>query len=799
MKRIYEKTVTSDPEEMLLAETIFHNANGYLGVRFCPEEGVPDGQSTIRGMYINGFYDITEMKQAEPLHGLIEEKQTMLNISDTQGIRLFVDGEKVSLAGRPGSEICRLDMDRGTTGRDFTWTSPDTGKEIRIRTLRLASYEMPELFVLRYEFTPINFSGLIRVESEQIGEVRNFSDPSDPRVAGSSVQYLTAEAPKIEDGLSLITAHTSRSGLSVCTGVSERLAAAQTAAGTAGAPADTAGENAEIPDRVGEISGTVTVMANPEKAAAIPGECAVHGTSVVRTYTVRAGQNQSFVLEKAAFLSDSLRHPDPAARVRSCFDEFRKNGSGYYFRRQEERLARFWQDSELTIEGDDDTALAVTYNMYQLIQSVSRDTFGNIAAKGLSGEGYEGHYFWDTEMYMQPFFILTAPNLAANLIRFRYRILPQARINAREMGHQRGALYPWRTIMGKECSGYFPSGTAAYHINGDIAYSVVQYYLATGDRQLLEDCGEEILVETARLWLDTGVYVGDSFQIQDVTGPDEYTCLVDNNYYTNVVAQYNLQWAVKGLAELAPEAARRLREKLNLTDGELKEMERAAEHMYLPYDEKLGIHPQDDSFLKKKYWDASTIPEEDRPLLLHYHPLYLYRHQICKQADTVLAHFIREEVTDPDKMKRSYEYYEKVTTHDSSLSTCIFSIMAARLGDLGKARAYLGDSARLDLFNTHKNTKDGIHTANMGGTTMAIIYGFGGLRLSAERGLVLRPRIPEGWKSYSFRFLYRGRKIRVSVTQEKAVISLLSGDPVELTVNDRREILKNDLTAESAG
>lgn len=767
MQRRYEKQeLGAGPEELLLSETIFHNANGYLGVRSCLEEGSPQGQPSVRGMYINGFYDITDMNQAEKLHGLIEEKQTMLNIADTQGICLYIDGELVTPGlGRVYQADRTLDMDEGITIRRLDWESEATGKRVRLTITRMASFELTNLFLIRYEICPVNFSGEIRLVSSHIGEVRNYCDPNDPRLAGESVQYLTAEEPVIKEGISYITAHTSRSGLAVCTAVRETL--------------EESGSGWKIP--------------------ALCREDADCGTDrVIRSYTAAVRQGTPLRLDKYTIVCDSVRTEAPMAEAKRLCREIVRRGPEYYLQKQKEYLTGFWENAQLEIQGDEETSLAVCYNMYQLIQSVTKDTHGNISAKGLSGEGYEGHYFWDTEMYLQPFFILTAPKLAANLIRYRYTILDYARENARDMGHKKGALYPWRTIMGKECSGYFPSGTAAYHINGDIAYSIISYYLATGDLGLLSECGAEILLETARLWLDMGVYYEGKFQIQEVTGPDEYTCMVDNNYYTNVLAQYNLQWAVRSIellrqSEEYREQAEELADRLCLEDEELERFAEAAEAMYLPYDEKLGIHPQDDSFLKKKVWDVSSIREEEKPLLLHYHPLFLYRHQVCKQADTVLAHFIREDATDLEKIRRSYEYYEKVTTHDSSLSTCIFSIMAARLGDMEKAYRYFGESAKLDLYNTHKNTKDGIHTANMGGTYMAIVYGFGGLRIK-EKGLTLSPKLPSCWKSYRFRILYRGSRFEISVNREKVTVSLVFGRPRKLWLYDREYWIEDCVT-----
>ncbi|HBI73234.1 MAG TPA: family 65 glycosyl hydrolase, partial [Lachnospiraceae bacterium] len=504
-------------------------------------------------------------------------------------------------------------------------------------------------------------------------------------------------------------------------------------------------------------------------------------------------EGETVTLTKFTVFSDSIRCKDCLQGAMEEMEKALKLSLPVLYQYQKEYLKEYWNHCFLEIEGDDDLTAAVNYNMYQLIQSVGKDEYCNIAAKGLSGEGYEGHYFWDTEMYIQPFFNLTEPGITKNLISFRYRTLEKARENARILGHRKGALYPWRTIMGTECSGYYPSGSAGYHINGDIAYSVVAYYLSTKDIEFIVEKGAEILFETARLWMDVGNYYNGSFRINCVTGPDEYTCMVNNNYYTNVCAQFNLNWAVKFYRLLKEEKKLSpVAEKIHLTEEEIKEFDQAARNMYLPYDEKLKINPQDDSFLQKKVWDLEHTPKEKFPLLLHYHPLHLYRYQVCKQADTVLAHFIFEDAQSLETIRNSFDYYEKITTHDSSLSTCIFSIVASKLGRTEKAYEYFGDSAKLDLFNTHKNTKDGIHTANMGGNYMAIIYGFAGLRIK-EDGLHFAPSIPKQWKEYRFKINYEDSQIFVEINSEESKFSLLKGSPKQVVIRGKRYELKDTL------
>ncbi len=742
-----------DHDNLMLNETIFNNANGYIGVRSCFEEAYET--DTIRGSYINGFYDIKGMKQAEKLFGLPEEKQVILNVVDSQTILLKLDNEEFSMFEGTVLESSRwLHMEEGYTARRVVWRSPQ-GKELEIIVKRMASFSQLSLFTIEYCLNSLNFAGDVTFVSSHIGDVINYSNPDDPRVAAKSLRHLLPVSAELVNNSSYLTSRTSGSGLTVCTGVRNVLSA---------------------------------------QSQVIGMDHRIDGHRVVCTLNTIIGKGETVKLVKYTVFSDSIRHRDCRSNAEAEMNKALSRPLNAFYEDQKAYLKDYWEHSLLEIQGDDDLNQAVRYNLYQLIQSVGKDKYCNIAAKGLSGEGYEGHYFWDTEMYIQPFFTLTNPEISKSLIEYRYSILDRARENARILGHKKGVLYPWRTIMGKECSGYFPSGSAQYHINGDITYAIVDYYLATKDFVLIVEKGAEIVFETARLWIDTGNFHEGLFYINEVTGPDEYTCMVNNNYYTNASAQYNLHWAVlfyKMLEDAGTKAAGVIK-KIGLTPEEIHVFEQAEKNMYLPYDKELGINPQDDSFLTKKRWDIENTPKDHFPLLLHYHPLYLYRHQVCKQADTVLAHFIFEDAQSTQTIRNSFHYYEKVTTHDSSLSTCIFSIVASKLGLEDKAYLYFGDSAKLDLFNTHRNTKDGIHTANMGGTYMAIVYGFGGLRLK-ESGIYFSPILPKAWVGYSFKILYEGSRIQAQIEEKGCIFTLVSGEAKVIHVYGKAYLLEDQV------
>lgn len=748
---VYEiNDIKTDAANLLLNETLFHNANGYIGVRSCFEESYSEGITGIRGSYINGFYDFIPMPQAEKLYGLTEEKQIMLNVADIQGIQLFFDDEEFSMwSGTVLESRRRLYMKEGYTERFIRWRSPK-GKEAEICIRRMASFVRSSLFLISYSVKALNFSGQLRFVSTHSGDVGNFSDPTDPRLAAEPLRRLSVIDAALQGNASFITAETLQSKLQVCTAV------------------------------------THNVWQDEKNSSSVLSDADIHtvleNNAACCTINVPIQERESINLYKYAIFADSIRHGDCVQKIKDEIAALTSVHPKTLFEEQQKHLEHFWDNAFFEIEGDEKLNLAVRYNLYQLNQSAGRDTYGAVAAKGLSGEGYEGHFFWDTEIYAEPFFVLTNPDLARNLISFRYSTLEEARKNARLLGHKKGALFPWRTIMGKECSGFFPAGTAQYHINGDIARSVVFYYLATGDINFIIEKGAELVFECARLWIDAGNYHLGKFVINNVTGPDEYTCVVNNNYYTNICARQNLLWAVTFYELLKNENKQEsICEKIALTQDEIQAFAEAAEKMYIPYDEKTGINPQDDSFLSKTRLPLAEIPPNHFPLLLHYHPLFLYRHQVCKQADTILAYSIFGNEEPLEIEMNSFLYYEDITTHDSSLSECIFCIVASKLGFYEDAYHYFGNSAMLDLSNVAGNSRDGLHIANMGGTYMSILFGFAGLRIT-ESGVSFAPHLPDCWKALRFKLCYKGSRIAVEIDSRGIHFELLAGAHVPLLV-----------------
>ncbi len=730
------------PKQQMVEESLFTLGNGYLGMRGAFEEGYPEGH-TICGTYINGLYDHVPMIHAEMAYGFPEWQDKQPRVVDTQKFYIYCDDEKVQLQTGKYEHYERvLDYKSGEGLRQYDFRTQD-GKVATVVFKRLIPFVHKHFILYRYE---INYPGNIKCESHMINHVENFSDPMDPRVGKGHTKLMAVkEAKPLDDGIGYSFLETSQTKISLYTYMTHHV--------------------------ISDEAYTMTTKSINENIV-----------------TMIQGKNK-IIVEKKVFMSDSLREKDPKEKALIAMQQHNQLLYQDYLEEQRQYLEAFWRQSDIVIQGNIPDQQALRLMLFQTLQSTGVDEFSNISAKGLSGEGYEGHYFWDTEIYILPTLIMNQPERAKKLLEYRYHILPMAKLRATELGHKTGAAYPWRTISGIESSGYFPAGTAQYHINSDIAYGFIQYHLMTDDWQFMVHKGLEVIVETARTWIEIGHFHEGSFMIHHVTGPDEYTAIVSNNYYTNVMAKYHLKWAEKlyhqtlNHQELAiREKAQRVFEKIDFKTTEAELMSNASEAMYLPYDKQLGLFAQDDTFLSKAKWPTEDPFFSKRPLLLHYHPLTIYRHQVLKQADVLLAHFLLEDGVSTEAMVRGFDYYESITTHDSSLSPCIYGMMASRCGKPQKAYHYFQESLFLDIKDTKGNTKDGLHMANAGGSIMAVFYGFAGLRIK-EEGLYFRPDCPRNWEGYQFLIQYKESQLKVTVDIQFK-IELLSGPAVQVTIDD---------------
>ncbi len=528
---------------------------------------------------------------------------------------------------------------------------------------------------------------------------------------------------------------------------------------------------------------------------------------VVFTIDAQPGREIQLTKYIAYHTSQTASAEELCGRAEWTLDRVVGHGFEQLLRTQEHYMDEFWSRSDVRIADIREDRIkrstieiqqAIRFNLFHILQASARAEETGVPAKGLTGQAYEGHYFWDTEIYLLPFLIYTSPRIAKNLLAFRYKMLPQARARAKELGH-RGAMFPWRTINGEEASAYYAAGTAQYHINADIMYALRKYVQATGDKAFLQSFGAEMLVETARLWADLGFYSdakGGKFCINGVTGPDEYNAVVNNNAYTNLMARENLRYAadvVESLRATEQDAFNALVQRTAVEPSEVKAWIRAAENMYVPYDEELKIIPQDDQFLDKEPWDFRNTPADHYPLLLFYHPLNIYRKQVIKQADVVLAMFLLGDVFPVETKKRNFDFYDPLTTGDSSLSSCVEAIIAAQVGDIDKAIRYGMAALLMDLADVGGNVKDGCHIASMGGTWMMLTYGLGGMR-DHDGTLSFWPRrAPQDNAILRFPVTYRGQLLEVEIGPDRVEYALHDGE--RLVIHHETEEL--ELTREN--
>ncbi len=749
------------PERNYHSETIFSIGNGFIGIRGTFEEGLEEnGSLGAEGTFLNGVYEEGIIKYGEIAYGFPEKNQTMINVANGKKITLYLDDEAFNmLKGRLLQYRRWINMKEGILKRSLIWQSPK-GKQIKLEIERMVCFQRKNLAAVKYRITPLNFAGSIRVITEIDGDVKHSLEEKDPRI-GSGLEkgaFYTVNA-SVEADTAILVQKTKRTAINVICAAKDTL-------------------NTQCRYRSEKY--------NKEDCVGL--EYQLEGQEGKEIELIRYIAYDASHEAKENILKHVYEVLESA--VGQGFDKLKKE--------QHDFLSDYWYVSDVEIKGDIPLQQAIRFNLFHLIQSTGRDGNTNICAKGLTGEGYEGHYFWDTEMYVIPAFLYSKPDISRKLLEYRYNTLDKARVRAREMSHDKGALFPWRTINGEECSGYFPAGTAQYHINADIAYAIKKYIEVTQDYEFLLLYGAEILFETARLWADLGFFNSEKegrFCINCVTGPDEYTAIVNNNFYTNLMAKENMEYAYK-IAEWMKiehtEYYNRLVAAIGLESEEVGLWKEAAGKMYLPNSQKHGIHPQDDSFLEKEVWDFENVPEENYPLLLHYHPLVIYRHQVCKQADVVLALFLLGHKFDLLQKRRDYDYYEKVTTHDSSLSACIFSIVANDIGYHEKAYDYFIKTARMDLDDYQGNTHHGVHTANMAGSWMCIVNGFAGMRVHDDV-LSFRPYIHPNWEEYSFKVTYRGSIIQLAVSAKETTYQLIEGKALEIVHRGRKYILKDKL------
>ncbi len=741
------------PDFLAQLETVLALGNGYIGMRGCPEEGGPNAENST---LINGFYETWPIVYGEEAYGFAKTGQSILNVTDSKIIKLFVDDEPFWLSQANLLKYDRrLNMKSGTLDREVLWETA-AGKQVLITSRRLVSFPNKHVAAIFYRVTVLNASASLVISSEMtVRGPRAQAGERDPRQArvfeGRTLHHRAGYA---KDRRVVLCHGTEKSRLTLTCAIDHVIE-------TPCAHAHKVAQNQDF----GQVA--FAVEAQPDRPIELT-KYMVYHTSQTASPEQLCGR-ADWTLDRVV----AHGFPKLLASQEQYMDDF--------WRRSDVRVRDIWKSR--TKRSTVEVQQAIRFNLFHILQASARAEEAGVPAKGLTGQAYEGHCFWDTEIYLMPFLIYTSPAIARNLLAFRYKMLDQARARARRLGH-RGAMFPWRTINGDEASAYYAAGTAQYHINADIMFALRKYVQATGDEVFLRNFGAEMLVETARLWLDLGFFSekkGGKFCINSVTGPDEYNTVVNNNAYTNLMARENLRYAaqiVESLRTDEPNAYQALVRKTSLERSEAEAWQRAADNMYVPYDEKLKIIPQDDSFLDREPWDFKNTPSSHYPLLLSYHPLDIYRKQVIKQADVVLAMFLLGNAYSQETKKRNFQFYDPLTTGDSSLSTCVEAIIAAQIGDLRKAIHYGMAALLMDLADVGGNVKHGCHIASMGGTWMMLTYGFGGMR-DDDGTLSFWPRrAPEDNAILRFPLTYRGQILEVEIGLERVAYALCEGNSI---------------------
>jgi trehalose/maltose hydrolase-like predicted phosphorylase len=735
------RETTLDLNLLAQSESVFALSNGHIGLRGNLDEGEPYG---LPGTYLNSFYETRPLPYAEAGYGYPEDGQSVVYVTNGKILRLLVDDEPFDVRyGNLESHERVLDMRAGTLTRHAAWTSP-AGRRMKLRSTRLVSLVQRGVAAIEYIVEAVDEFARMTVQSELVANEDQPTPSDDPRVAVLLRNPLQAVQHDADNQGALLVHRTRNSGLMMAASMEHQI--------------DVPGR-VEVDTSAGEDWARTTIICG-----------------------LRPGQKLRIVKYLAYGWSSLRSRPALRDQVLGAVAGAQYCGWEGLLEAQRDFLDDFWDCADVEVEGDADCQQAVRFGLFHVLQASARAERRAIPGKGLTGTGYDGHTFWDTEGFVLPVLTYTAPYAAADALRWRASTLDLARDRAEELDLA-GAAFPWRTIRGQECSAYWPAGTAAWHINADIAMAFEQYRIVTGDDSLESECGLTVLVETARLWMSLGHHDRHGvWHLDGVTGPDEYTAVVRDNVFTNLMAAHNLRTAAAA-CNRHPDGALAL----GVGPEETAAWRDAAAAVHVPFDKELGVHQQCEGFTTLREWNFSD--NTAYPLLLNEPYVRLYPSQVIKQADLVLAmHWCSGEFTAEQKA-HNVDYYERRTTRDSSLSACTQAVMCAEVGHLELAHDYLYEAALIDLRDLHHNTRDGLHMASLAGAWIALVAGLGGLR-DHDGELDLNPQLPDGISRLRFRLRWRNFRLTVDVTHDDVTYGLRDGPDHRLTIRHAGEALE---------
>jgi maltose phosphorylase len=743
-----------DAERVKSSESLFSIGNGAMGQRANFEENYSG--ETFQGSYIAGIYYPDKTKVGWWKIGYPKYFAKVLNAPNWIGINVAINGENLDITTCASIKNFRreLNMQEGWYSRSFEATLQN-GTEIAVSITRFLSLNLDELGVIKYNIIPLNQKATVvfnpYLDSGVTNEDANWEE-----------KFWETLDVQHQENKGFITAKTFKTEFVATTFMQSKL------------------------------------FLNSDELSANPTEKLLEKEKIQFTYSVEVEKNQEVSLEKYAGYTVSLNHTNTQTAAEAVLQKGIDLGYQQLLIEQKEAWAKIWEMSDITIDGDVKAQQGIRFNIFQLNQTyLGKDSRLNIGPKGFTGEKYGGSTYWDTEAYCIPFYMATKDQqVARNLLTYRYNQLDKAIENAKDnLGFTNGAaLYPMVTMNGEECHNEWEITHEEIHRNGAIAFAIFNYYRYTGDYSYIPEKGLEVLIAIARFWHQRATFSSNKnkYMILGVTGPNEYENNINNNFYTNYIAKWCIDYTLEQIQKVGleyPKDHKRIREKVKLPDVELQDWKKVASNMYFPYSDSLGIYLQQDGFLDKELVPAADLDKKHRPINQKWSWDRVLRSPYIKQADTLQGFYFFEDHFTKDQLRNHFDFYEPLTVHESSLSPCVHSIQAAVLDKMDMAYTFYLRTSRLDLDDYNKEVEEGCHITSMAGTWMSIVEGFGGMRVKDNK-LHFSPKIPKEWKAYSFKINFRNQVIKISVSHEVTEFCLEGNTEITVFVNNKEVVVK---------
>ena len=735
------------------SESLFSIGNGAMGQRANFEEDYSG--STFQGSYIAGVYYPDKTRVGWWKNGYPEYFAKVLNAPNWIGIHIKINGEIFDLYTCKSVENFRreLNMKEGWLARSFKATLPND-IQIQVNAKRFLSLELDEVGAIEYSITPLNDVATIEYQPYLDGGITNEDSNWDDK-------FWNIQNVSFQDDKAFIEAHTMKTNFHICAFMESSFFI----------------DNQKV-DLQSEIYQS--------------------STKIGLAYKAVVTENKTFTIHKFGGYTVDRNHDKNilVSAATSILEKATNFGFNDLLELQKQAWIKIWNMSDITIEGDVKAQQGIRFNIFQLNQTyLGTDALLNIGPKGFTGEKYGGSTYWDTEAYCIPFYMVTKDQkVARNLLEYRYQHLEKAIENAKKLGFTNGAaLYPMVTMNGEECHNEWEITFEEIHRNAAISFAIFNYERFTNDESYVPEKGLEVLIGIARFWQQRATYSSakNKYVILGVTGPNEYENNVNNNWYTNYAAQWCIKYALESIQKVQQEHISdyiRIKQKVNFDDSELAKWKEVADNMYFPYSEEHQVFLQQDSFLDKELITVADLDKSQRPINQKWSWDRILRSPYIKQADTLQGFYFFEDHFSEEELERHFDFYEPFTVHESSLSPCVHSVQAAKLGRMEQAYEFYLRTSRLDLDDYNKEVEEGLHITSMAGTWMSIVEGFGGMRV-LNNTLSFTPQIPKEWKGYSFKVNFRNQILNVTVNQNETKFELEGTQELEVLVNNKEIVI----------